>query len=57
MLIYVVIDDDDLDLLWYHIVPGTYYAEGLEDGQLLSTLHDVGRLRVDLIRQNRRSNE
>ncbi|XP_046643848.1 uncharacterized protein LOC124329003 isoform X2 [Daphnia pulicaria] len=43
------------NLLWYHIVPGTYYSEGLEDGQLLSTLHDVGRLRVDLRRQNRKS--
>ncbi|XP_032777314.2 uncharacterized protein LOC116916210 isoform X3 [Daphnia magna] len=43
------------NLLWYHIVPGTYYSEGLEDGQWLSTLHGVGRLRVDLTRQNRKS--
>lgn len=43
------------DLLWYHIVPGTYYSEGLEDGQWLSTLRGVGRLRVNATRQNRRS--
>lgn len=48
---------DDEDLLWYHIVPGTYYSEGLEAGQWLSTLHGVGRLRVELTRQNRTSNE
>ncbi|XP_057370080.1 uncharacterized protein LOC130691192 isoform X2 [Daphnia carinata] len=43
------------NLLWYHIVPGTYYSEGLEAGQWLSTLHGVGRLRVELTRQNRKS--
>lgn len=45
-----------VDLLWYHMVPGTYYSEGLEDGQSLSTLHRNGRLRVELTRQNRKSN-
>ena len=41
-------------LLWYHIVPGTYYSQGLEDGQMLLSSRDVGQLQVQLDQQGER---
>lgn len=47
---------DGSDLFWYHIIPGTYYSEGLENGEWLTTLHGVGRIHVEVARLNRKSN-
>ena len=42
-------------LLWYHVVPGTHYSQGMEDGQVLTSLRDIGKLKLSVQRQGRRS--
>ena len=40
-------------LMWYHVVPGTYYSQGLDDGQVLTSMRNVGELQVHLEQRGR----